>query len=417
MVNKENLNKLLIKKLNENKNKKDPLIFPILEAEEKTLSDLENEPKNEVGESIFEILDHCAERAEDFYDTIELKVERGVKVNKEVYTNTFNPLFLGPTGVGKTSMIKTWANERGYEVVTLNMMGDALDFLGVKTVSRNVDVQIDDNGNTEKRDRVTTVATKAFDKFLTGKTKILFLDEINKTNPKILQSLYDLISFHIVQNGDDVMFLPKLLFTVGAMNPSSYGNRDSLDSALKARMRVIKVDYDTDSWKKYMEKCLEEDILAYKGKLLDLKKTETSEDDPIFKKWVRRYEEACGRQEILNAIKKISWSTDAQIEDSMDDDEKNVLTPRTLEAAFKNCDGTKADFLKYVKAYCGADAWECMVEELKIYRDKQHIANEIWGKDYDVKEESEIKAEDNINVDNIEGQAEDFYSKLKSKHF
>ena len=75
------------------------------------------------------------------------------------------------------------------------MMGDALDFLGVKTINRDYELKLDDEGNTKKVARVSTVATQAFDPFLTGKTKILFLDELNKTNPRILQALYDLISF------------------------------------------------------------------------------------------------------------------------------------------------------------------------------------------------------------------------------
>ena len=197
-------------------------------------------------------MDECAERADDFYTELLSMIKRGTVTVSAKQTNSYNPCFVGPTGAGKTSIIETWARDRGYEIITINMMGDALDFLGVKTIDREHEVQTDDEGHTEKKARVSTVATQAFDPFLHGKTKVLFLDEINKTNPVILQALYDLISFHTIQNGDEKMALPKLLFTIGAMNPSEYGGREELDPALKARLRIIHVNYDTKGLKTYL---------------------------------------------------------------------------------------------------------------------------------------------------------------------
>lgn len=361
----------------------------------------EAEPENSGGNSITDILDDCAKKANSFYRILAAKAKRGIIPATAKETNKFNPLFVGPTGAGKTSIISTWARDRGYELITLNMMGDALDFLGVKTINRDYDLKVDDEGNTKKVARVSTIATQAFDPFLTGKTKILFLDELNKTNPRILQALYDLISFHTVQNGDEVMYLPKLLFTVGAMNPSEYGGggRDQLDPALKARMQIVYVNYDTKGLKEYMLKELNQDLEVIEAEIKDIKDNGGSEEDA--KDWLDDYKIALGKKDLLEIIfanpKSFTWTNPQSIADA--DELAPVLVPRTFEMALSNCDGTKADFLKKVLKLCGTDAAEMINNILAKYKDKDHKANLIWGKDYSVKDddvENGVSAEDDI---------------------
>ena len=371
---------------------------------------LDQEPETERGEAITEVLDACAKKAQQFYKVLGKMIEKGKKITGAEKTNSFNPLFIGPTGAGKTSIIKTWARDNGYEVVTINMMGDALDFLGVKDIDTNYDLQTDDKGNTIKTARVRTVATKAFDQFLFGNTKILFLDEINKTNPRILQALYDIISFHRVQNGDDVMFLSKLLFVVGAMNPSDYGSsRESLDPALKARMQIYHVSYDTEGLKKYLLDSVEEYIQEAKEELEELNGAEDQADE--IADWSEIYERWCGVKDILETVfadvKKIRWTDAARIADTSEGEA--VFIPRTFEAAVNNCDGTKISFIKEIKTNCGIAAAEQMNNILANYRDKEHKANLIWNKNYDVKEDEEDKSfldsENDIEVSDEDKEA------------
>lgn len=361
-------------------------------AEQKFVQEL---PETREGETIIEVLDECAERADDFYTELHSMIKRGKVLVSAKQTNSYNPCFVGPTGSGKTSIIETWARDRGYEIVTINMMGDALDFLGVKTINRDADVVIDDEGNTEKKARVSTVATQAFDPFLHGKTKILFLDEINKTNPGILQSLYDLISFHTIQNGDEKMLLPKLLFTIGAMNPSEYGNRELLDPALKARLRLIRVDYDTKALKTYLIANYTQRIEEDEETLKELAASGEPEDSPLFKKWKRLYTQNCGRKDIVEALfadlTKFHWTDAAMITDA--DELDPVFVPRTLENALNNSNGTKSDFLLKVKGMCGVEATSLCNELLSTFQDKDHIANLIWEKDYTVKDDSEQESD------------------------
>ena len=355
------------------------------------------EPETARGETITDILDRCARGAHQFYRSLAMARKFGIKLPGAKETNKFNPLFVGPTGAGKTSIVSAWAEDNGYELVTLNMMGDALDFLGVKTIDREHEVEIDDEGHTKKMARVSTVATQAFDKFLHGTTKILFLDEINKTNPRILQSLYDLISFHTVQNGDEVMFLPKLLFVVGAMNPSEYGSgREELDPALKARMQVYPVNYDTVGLAEYLRKTLSG--LAESNKQA-VEKIEKGEEDPEIDvdESKEAYFEYSGMLDIVNELfkdpSKFRWTDAKSISKAKELDP--ILVPRTLEMALYACDGTKASFLKSVKKCCGIDALSMINGILSGYKDKDHIANKIWGKDYTPTEEQPTNSAEN----------------------
>lgn len=385
----------------------------------------QEEPKTKKHETITDILEHCSKEARQFYRSLQLVAKRGMRLPGAKETNKYNPLFVGPTGAGKTSIISTWARDKGYELVTLNMMGDALDFLGVKTINRDYDLQIDDEGTTKKVARVSTVATQAFDPFLHGTTKVLFLDEINKTNPRILQALYDLISFHTVQNGDEVMYLPKLLFTVGAMNPSDYGGgREELDPALKARMQVYSVNYDTEGLAKYLSSTLEVLIKANEEEIEELSNKNNPEDAEELEDLKDTYFKYLGRLELVKALfadlTKFHWTDAETIANANELDP--ILVPRTLEQAVYNCDGTKNDFLLTVRDECGVDAATMIQSILSDYRDKDHIANKIWGKDYSVhEEEPKDTTEDDIVANATEeektaGEVESsLYDKLRRK--
>ena len=364
------------------------------------------EPEDAKGATISEILDHCAEEAREFYDKLEDIVEADLKLPSVESTNHFNPCFKGPTGAGKTSIIRTWARDNGYEVITLNMMGDALDFLGVKTINRDYDLE-DDEGNTRKVARVSTIATQAFDPFLRGKTKILFLDEINKTQPAILQSIYDLISFHYIQNGDERMYLPKLLFTVGAMNPAEYGGgRDALDPALKARLQIYDINYDTNGLLLYLIKTFETYVDATTKKLQKLVSQDAEENKDKIEERNKSLVKDLGRLDLANVLKdnqsKIQWSDAQSIADSADDDDAKIFVPRKLESALVNCDGTKDSFLKWVRFECGDEATQLMNDILSKYQDKDHIANQIWGKDYSVKDDESQEAEAPVKLSDEE---------------
>ena len=362
------------------------------------------EPETEKGETITDVLDRCAKGATRFYRLLHSMMAKGKKPVTAKKTNTYNPLFIGPTGAGKTSIVETWARDHGYELISdLNTMGDALDFLGVKTIDRDYELEIDDAGTKKKTPRVATVATKAFDRFLRGNTKILFLDEINKINPTILKALYDLISFHAVNNGDEWMPLPKLLFVVGAMNPSDYeGDRYALDPALKRRMQLVPISYDTEGLKKYLLASADEMLEEATEQLQAIDSTEISPEE--LAELSETYEQWAGIKDILEKVfenpARIHW-TDPEKISNLGESER-MFTPGTFEGAINYCDGTKTSFIKSVQRYCGIDAADQMNNILANYKDKDHKANLIWDKNYDVKEDEEDKsfldAENSVEV-------------------
>ena len=211
------------------------------------------------------------------------------------------------------------------------------------------------------------------------------------------------------------MLLPKLLFTIGAMNPSDYGNRELLDPALKARLRLIRVDYDTKALKSYLIANYTQRIEEDEETLKELAASKEPEESPLFTKWKRLYTQNCGRKDIVEALfadlTKFHWTDAAMITDA--DELDPVFVPRTLENALNNCNGTKADFLLKVRGICGIDAVSLCNELLSTYQDKDHIANKIWEKDYSVKDDEEEQNTTETDIVNSASEEDKQATQLK----
>ena len=90
----------------------------ILEATAKDVFS-EAEPETSNGESIEDILNECEMLALDTIDDIKARAKHGITDASAKRTFGGNPLFVGPTGAGKTSIISTWARDKGYELIEL----------------------------------------------------------------------------------------------------------------------------------------------------------------------------------------------------------------------------------------------------------------------------------------------------------
>ena len=87
----------------------------------------EAEPENLNGDSITDILDDCAKKANSFYRILAAKAKRGIITATAKETNKFNPLFVGPTGVGKAQPLtsKVYTPE-GYKLMKDVQKGDII---------------------------------------------------------------------------------------------------------------------------------------------------------------------------------------------------------------------------------------------------------------------------------------------------
>lgn len=144
-----------------------------------------------------------------------------ITVNKiqDYMKNDFNILISGEAGTGKTYMLKKASENLGmkmkyYSAATLDPYADLVGIPVPQTDSKNVEFY-------RPRD--------------IDEAEAVFFDEINRADPKTLNTIFELIQFRSI-NGEK---LPNLRVVVAAMNPND-GNYtvDDLDMALVDRFDV-----------------------------------------------------------------------------------------------------------------------------------------------------------------------------------
>jgi len=380
---KKNLGNEISKRLKQ-KQKSSDVVRTNVPIKEATVGDLAKEqPKtnNGKGETIYAVLDECYKTALRERKEVERSKKRGTYVGNESYGG--NIIFIGPTGAGKTSIIQKWAHDRNVRVVELNVNVDYLDFSGVVDIDRSGD-----------KPKAYTVSTRKFELLADGSPCILFIDEINKAHPDVLKQLYSVISQHkVIESDGDVLHLDSLLFTVGAMNSAIYQNgRNKLDKALKARMGLLEINYDTEGFKKYLLNKLSTEISYIEE---DIEEAKKNNDEQEFIDLRDEYDIKCKQKDLAEIILKdtanFEWDPDTDPEDDLDSE--NALTPRTLDTTISGCDGTKNGLINLAMRQCGSSGATYLENKLADYVEKDHIANLIWDKNYEPEEEEEPRKE------------------------
>lgn len=160
------------------------------------------------------------------------------------------PFFWGHAGIGKTSIVKQYAEQKGYKFFALYLgtQSDVGDILGLASFIK------DENG----QDVATRFATPEWLKGLIDYCEanptsggVLFLDEFNRGRRDILAGMFALAldkTFHTIR-------LPKNLHVVAAGNPPTdeYNVTDINETALMARFFHAKLEPTFDEWLKYAQ--------------------------------------------------------------------------------------------------------------------------------------------------------------------
>lgn len=150
----------------------------------------------------------------------------------------FNPLFVGPPGIGKSEIVQAWCKERGMEFIDLRAAyleaPDAIGFPTVETV----------NGR-----QVTKHNTPDF--WPQGGDGVVLLDEVNRGTSSVMNVFMQLLTDRKVHHYE----LPKGWMVVGAINPETgdYDAVNAMDTALKNRFEIFNVEYDKNSFVGYMK--------------------------------------------------------------------------------------------------------------------------------------------------------------------
>lgn len=158
-------------------------------------------------------------------------------------------LLQGPHGIGKSEILKSIFEAEGYEIIPLflGQAADAGDLIGLpnRLVLKSVDGKpiVDELG----RERIVSdYAPPSWWPFDMTKKYIIFLDEVNRGKPEMMQCIMDL-TLNRKLNGRN---LPPHTRIIGAMNPikDGYYQVEELDPAFLDRWNVYDLLPSKEEW-------------------------------------------------------------------------------------------------------------------------------------------------------------------------
>ncbi len=158
-------------------------------------------------------------------------------------------LLTGYHGIGKSESIRDHFQSKGYRMITLfvGQMADAGDVIGLPD-RKEINVEYTDtDGNTHtEKTKITEFCPPKWWPLDMNEKVIIFLDEVNRGKPELMQCLMDMI-LNRKLNGRD---LPPKTRIIGAMNPmeEGYYQVEELDPAFIDRWNVIELIPTTEEW-------------------------------------------------------------------------------------------------------------------------------------------------------------------------
>lgn len=157
------------------------------------------------------------------------------KVNK--MGGKFNPLFIGPAGIGKSEIIQAWCNSMELPFLDLRAAYlEAPDVIGFP-FRKEVDGK-----------EVQFYATPAY--WPTEGEGVVFLDEVNRGNTSVMNTFMQLLTDRKIHD----YHLPKGWFIVSAINPETAENDvNTMDAAFRNRFSAFEVEFDKTTFIDYMK--------------------------------------------------------------------------------------------------------------------------------------------------------------------
>ncbi|QVJ81651.1 MoxR-like ATPase [Prevotella sp. khp1] len=161
-----------------------------------------------------------------------------LKQTLELTPSTQNIMLVGKHGIGKSEILTSYFNSKGMKVVTLflGQMADPGDIIGIPSKVE----QIDANGKATSRTDFTPPYWFPQD----GKPIVLFLDELNRARPEILQTVMDLTLNRKLAG----KALPKGSYVISAVNDGDEYQLTDLDPALVSRFNIYEFKPTVEEW-------------------------------------------------------------------------------------------------------------------------------------------------------------------------
>jgi hypothetical protein len=151
----------------------------------------------------------------------------------------FNPLFVGPPGVGKSQIVQAWCVKNNLPFIDLRSAYlEAPDVIGFPSIE-NV------NGK-----QMTVHNTPDFWPTDSNWEGVLLLEEPNRGTASIMNCWMQLLTDRKVHKYS----LPKGVMVIGCINPEGTEYEvNNMDAALKDRFEIFQVSYDKESFLSFMK--------------------------------------------------------------------------------------------------------------------------------------------------------------------
>ena len=156
----------------------------------------------------------------------------------EFTPSTQNIMLVGKHGIGKSEILTTYFNSKGMKVVTLflGQMADPGDIIGIPSKVEKQDAE----GKATSRTDFTPPYWFPQD----GQPIVLFLDELNRARPEILQTVMDLTLNRKLAG----KALPEGSHVISAVNDGDEYQLTDLDPALVSRFNIYEFKPTVEEW-------------------------------------------------------------------------------------------------------------------------------------------------------------------------
>ena len=209
---------------------------------------------------------------------------------------TQNIMLMGKHGIGKSQILEKFYSEKGYKVVTLflGQMSDPGDLIGIPHKN-------EETGHTD------FMPPYWFP--IDDTPVVLFLDELNRARPEVLQTIMDLALNRKLAG----RALPEGSRIISAVNNGEEYQLTDLDPALVSRFNIYEFIPSVQDWLLWANRSgIDERITSYiaaNPKALDnqaaIEDLENLEKTPDRRAWVRVSEIISGKQELKQSHKSI----------------------------------------------------------------------------------------------------------------
>ena len=161
-----------------------------------------------------------------------------LKETLEFTPSTQNTMLVGKHGIGKSEILTSYFNSKGMKVVTLflGQMADPGDIIGIPSKVEKQDA----GGKATSRTDFTPPYWFPQD----GQPIVLFLDELNRARPEILQTVMDLTLNRKLAG----KALPEGSHVISAVNDGDEYQLTDLDPALVSRFNIYEFKPTVEEW-------------------------------------------------------------------------------------------------------------------------------------------------------------------------